>query len=172
MSRGVIKDLEGQRFGRLVVLCKTDKRVYRHVVWKCSCDCGNECFVQSTSLITGKTKSCGCLEDESRKNARITHHMSYTKIYKVWQGMRKRCFSTYHKNYKDYGGRGITVCDAWNKDFQVFYDYVSKLPHFGEEGYSIDRINNDGNYEPGNVRWATRKEQANNRRIRNGVKYD
>lgn len=80
--------------------------------------------------------------------------------------MRNRCFKTSHKNYKDYGGRGITVCKEWNESFQAFYDYVSQLPHFGEEGYSLDRIDNDGNYEPSNVKWSTWNEQANNRRKR------
>ena len=166
MSRWSIEDLTGQRFGRLVVVSKTEERIYRHVVWKCLCDCGNECLAPSNSLKTGRKQSCGCLMVESRGTARITHHMSGTKLYAAWQGMRKRCFSTYHKNYEDYGGRGITVCEEWNNDFQSFYDYVSQLPHFGEEGYSLDRINNDGNYEPGNVRWATGKEQASNRRKR------
>lgn len=167
MARGIIKDITGQRFGRLVVISKTDQRICRHVVWKCICDCGNECFVPSNSLRLGKKRSCGCLEIESRGIGRITHHMSDQKIYKNWQGMRKRCLKTYHKNYKDYGGRGIKVCEEWNESFQAFFDYVSQLPHFGEEGYSLDRINNDGNYEPGNVRWATHKEQSNNRRKRN-----
>lgn len=151
MGNGRIKDLTGQRFGRLVALNATDKRVNRAVVWECQCDCGNKHFVQSGSLLSGKTRSCGCLMDESRGVSRITHHMSNEKIYAVWQGMRKRCFSTYHKNYKDYGGRGITVCEEWNRNFLAFYDYVSKLPHYGEKGYSLDRIDNDGNYEPGNV---------------------
>lgn len=165
-NKGKIKDLTGQRFGRLTVIAKTDKRIYRHVVWECLCDCGNKHFVPSNSLIGGKTKSCGCFMEESRGISRTKHHMSNEKIYSVWQGMRKRCFSKYNKNYEDYGGRGITVCDEWNNSFQSFYDYVSKLAHFGEEGYSLDRINNDGNYEPGNVRWATQKEQVNNARKR------
>lgn len=164
MSRGKIKDLTGVRFGRLVVLSKTNERVHRHVVWRCKCDCGNECTIPSSSLTSGRTQSCGCLLQEARGVSRITHHMSNEKIYAVWQGMRKRCFSTYHKNYESYGGRGITVCQEWNESFEAFYDYVSQLPHFGEKGYSLDRINNDGNYEPGNVRWATAKVQANNRR--------
>ena len=167
LSRGKIKDHTNERFGRLLVLTQTNERTSsRHVVWKCLCDCGNECFVSSNSLVTRKTRSCGCLERESRGIGRITHHMSNTKIYKTWQGMRNRCFKAYHKNFKDYGGRGITVCDEWNNDFQIFFDYVSQLPHFGEEGYSLDRINNDGNYEPNNVKWSTQKEQANNRRKR------
>lgn len=164
MSRGKIKNLIGQRFGRLTVVAQTNERINRSVVWECKCDCGNTHYVQSNSLLTGRTQSCGCLLKERRGVARTTHHMSNEKIYAVWQGMRKRCFSTNHKNYADYGGRGITVCDEWNSSFEAFYNYVSQLPHFGENGYSLDRINNDGNYEPGNVRWATRKVQANNTR--------
>lgn len=105
--------------------------------------------------------------NESRGKGKTTHHKSNEKIYQVWQGMRKRCFYKSHKNYDCYGGRGITVCEEWNNSFQAFYEYVSELPHYGKKGYSLDRIDNDGNYEPGNVRWATQKEQCNNRRKRN-----
>ncbi len=164
MSRGKIKDLTGQRFGRLLVTEKTDKRIHRHVVWECVCDCGTKCFVKSSALTLGQTQSCGCFMRESRGVSRTTHHMSNKKIYQAWQAMRQRCSKPYNKNFKDYGGRGIRVFPEWESSFQKFYDYVSQLPHFGEQGYSLDRINNDGNYEPGNVRWATKTEQMNNTR--------
>ena len=106
---------------------------------------------------------------ESRK--RIYHGGKGTKLYEVWCSMKQRCFNPNNKRYKTYGGRGITVCEEWRNDFKTFYDYVSKLPHFGEEGRSIDRINNNGNYEPGNVRWATRKTQANNQQNTIRIEY-
>ena len=90
--------------------------------------------------------------------------MGGSKINGVWKDMKKRCFNTNCKAFEDYGGRGITVCQEWQDSFETFYGYVSQLPHFGEPGYSLDRINNDGNYEPGNVKWSTCKEQNNNRR--------
>lgn len=167
MSRGKIKDLTGIRFGRLVAVAKTEERIDRRVVWECKCDCGNMHHVQSNSLLSGKTRSCGCLEREHQKKfgeARTTHHQSRDKFYYLWQGMKQRCSNNNHKNYKDYGGRGITVCDEWKNSFEAFRDYVSQLPHFGESGYTLDRINNDGNYEPGNVKWSTQIEQCNNRR--------
>ena len=104
-------------------------------------------------------------------NNRRTHGMEGTKIYYIWQAMKKRCGNPNCENYRNYGGRGIAVCDEWKNNFQAFYDYVSQLPHFGEEGYSLDRINNDGNYEPDNVKWSTRLEQRHNqRRCKNGIK--
>lgn len=102
--------------------------------------------------------------NEARIINNTTHGMSEMPLYNVWRGMRSRCFLKTSKSYKNYGGRGIKVCDEWKENFQAFYDYVSQLPHFEEKGYSLDRIDNDGNYEPDNVKWSTRKEQANNRR--------
>lgn len=98
--------------------------------------------------------------------------MSGTKIYKVWKKIKYRCLNPNSREYKYYGARGITIAEEWKEDFQAFYNYVSQLPHFGEEGYSLDRINNDGNYEPGNLRYATPKEQARNTRKNVMVEYE
>ena len=161
---GNIKDLAGQRFGRLLVIEQDGRDNHRNIRWKCKCDCGNFKSITSGHLVSGRTKSCGCYMEESRNTRGITHGMSETPLYNIWRGMRSRCYLNTSGSYQDYGGRGIAVCEEWKDDFQAFYDYVSQLPHFGEKGYSLDRINNDGNYEPGNVKWSTRKEQANNRR--------
>lgn len=171
------KELTGKRFGRLIVVCKAEGRKNGCVLWNCKCDCGHEAVIQSGSLISGRTKSCGCIQKEKASEIaksgsnRKTHGMSRTKIHYVWQAMKKRCGNINSDNYSNYGGRGITVCDEWKNSFESFYDYVSNLPHFSEEGYSLDRINNDGNYEPGNVKWSTQLEQRNNqRRSNNGIK--
>ena len=141
-----------------------------HATWLCRCDCGNEVVVIGNNL-KKEAFSCGCFQKEMAKRAKTTHGKAHSKLHYVWVAMKQRCFNPKVKNFKDYGGRGITVCDEWKNDFQAFCDYVSKLPHFGEDGYSLDRINNDGNYEPGNVRWATRTEQNQNRRKRkDGIK--
>lgn len=161
----MIKDLTGQRFGRLMALEFAGIKKHR-AQWQCKCDCGNICVVDEHSLHIGNTKSCGCLQSER------FHGKSKTKIYRTWRGIKKRCLKPNHMNYKNYGGRGITVCDEWCDNFQAFFDYVSKLDHFGEEGYTLDRIDNNGNYEPGNVRWATDAEQRGNRRSSRLVEYD
>lgn len=164
------KNLKEKRFGRLVVLEQAEGKKNGCLLWKCKCDCGNEVVVPSGKLTSGRKRSCGCLQTEtaskiaSSGNNRRTHGMKRTKIYSIWNTMKFRCFNENAPNFNNYGGRGITVCDEWKDDFQSFYDYVSKLPHFGEDGYSLDRINNDGNYEPGNVKWSTRTEQNRNRR--------
>lgn len=93
-----------------------------------------------------------------------THGMTGSKIYRTWAHIKGRCYKETDKQYKDYGARGITMCTEWKNSFTVFYDYVSKLPNFNVHGYSLDRINNNGNYEPNNVRWADSKTQNNNKR--------
>lgn len=155
-----IIDLKGKKFGKLTVLERAKNKGCK-VAWKCVCECGNFTIARASDLRSGNTKSCGCLSYEPTN---FKHGHSQEPIEKTYNNMKQRCFNPKNKRFEDYGGRGITVCEEWKNDFQAFYDYVSALPHFGEKGYSLDRINNDGNYEPDNVRWATQKEQANNKR--------
>ena len=163
---GCFQDLTGQRFGRLIVAKRAENTKSGDARWMCKCDCGNETIVKAKHLKSGGTKSCGCLQKEIARDmlkARRTHGMSGTPIHKEWEAMKRRCYNPNTEKYYRYGGRGIVVCDRWRDSFEAFYEDVSKLLHFGEQGYTLNRINNDGNYEPNNVEWATQKEQANNR---------
>lgn len=149
-------NLTRQRFGRLVVTEPTKKRSSGSIVWKCVCDCGNECFISSGHLKSGDTSSCGCLALDTR----TTHGMHKTSIYSIWESMIQRCENPNNTNYKWYGARGIKVCERWHK-FENFYADVGNPP----EGMTLDRYpNNDGDYEPTNWRWATASEQVANSR--------
>ena len=164
-----VKDIKGKKFGYLTAIEPTAKRNRGNVVWRCQCDCGNIFETTAAALLRGTTISCGHYRrnkaSETAKNKkRKTHGLSNTKIYFVWQEIKQRCNNQKRPGYKNYGGRGISICKEWSDSFELFYLYVSKLEHFGEPGFSIDRINNDGNYEPGNVRYADRKTQYQNSR--------
>lgn len=153
-----IKDLTGLKFNRLTVvhLVGTDAR--GKAEWECRCDCGKTKVTNATNLKTGNTKSCGCLHSELSSARRKRHGLSSTRTYHVWRNMKARCNYPKHNRYYCYGGRGIRVCERW-ESFDNFLADMGKCP----DGMSIDRINNDGDYEPHNCRWATNEEQSYNK---------
>lgn len=156
------KDRVGDQHGRLTVISVAEKQGKR-VMWLCKCSCGNNKIIAGDNL--GYTKSCGCYQRERTIEAHFLHGHSIRETrnreYRSWQAMRSRCLQPSCDGYKDYGGRGITICKQWD-DFKVFlHDMGSRPPNT-----TLDRKNNDGNYEPSNCRWATPKEQANNTRRR------
>ena len=170
--KGLRKDLAGQVFNRLKVIEIDEVLSTRKTFWVCECICGNKKTIRSDSLQDGTVKSCGCLKKEQdRKNleANHSHKMSKTRIYTELQGMKSRCLNVDNKRYEHYGGRGIKICDEWLESFESFRDWAFK------NGYSsiltIDRINNDGNYEPVNCRWVDNKTQCNNRSSNIIIKY-
>jgi len=173
-------DLTGQKFGRLTVIEKAEKTKHGATKWRCKCECGNETFVISDELRKGATQSCGCYKKEISKilakehiaGKNKTHGKTGTLIYKEWSEMKRRCFNSHDTSFQYYGARGITVCEKWKNDFEAFYEDVSKLPNFGKEGYSLNRIDNNGNYEPDNVGWANDITQANNRRTTILINYN
>src|ERR1700722_3124386 len=170
------KDLSGKRFGRLLVIKRLPDSISeagnRTVCWACRCDCGKEVSVRVNNLRTC-SRSCGCLHRELASKAKTIH--GYSRIgkrspeYISWCGMKHRCYDKNDKRYSDYGGRGIVMCESWRASFTNFLSAVGFRP---SPQHSIDRYpNNNGNYEPGNVRWATRKEQNRNQRTNRWINF-
>lgn len=167
-------DLTGRRFGKLTVIEQCGKdRSGKNAIWLCDCDCGGNTKATTTHLRSGHTQSCGCLKQErfieggEKTRFKTKHNLCFTRLYRIWSGMKSRCYNPNEPKYHLYGGRGIGICDEWLNDVQAFHKWAM------ENGYAdnltIDRIDNDKGYSPDNCRWATIAEQNRNRRCCKGV---
>lgn len=158
-------NLTGRKFGKLTAIKIDYKSKDYKTFWLCKCDCGNYTSVYVSKLTTGKTKTCGCSRTTDPHNYK--HGLRHTRLYRIWANMKTRCYNKMDPHYSRWGGRGVKICNEWINDFKAFYDWAIKNGY--QDNLSIDRINNDGNYEPNNCRWATIKQQNNNKRNVKGV---
>lgn len=164
-------DIIGKRYGNLIVIKKIENSQKNDFL--CKCDCGTEKVICKSSLINGLTKSCGCLIKKGKENHFYKHGLNNTRIYKIYFSMKKRCYQPKDISYKNYGGRGIIICDEWldKKDgFMNFYNWAMQNGY--KDNLSIDRIDNNGNYEPDNCRWTTKTFQNNNKRNNINIKFN
>lgn len=170
---GRIKDLTGMKFGRLTVLRQIGLSIDRRSIdWLCACECGNEKVVRSKYLLKGSIKSCGCMkhENHNRYNHFKKHGLWKHRLYRIWALMKARCNNPNRKEYPNYGGRGIKVCKEWSEDFLKFYNWAINNEY--KDTLTLERSNNDGDYEPSNCKWATKIEQARNTRRNHKILFN
>ena len=156
---GKFEDLTGKTFNRLTVIKRAEIEK-KEVYYLCKCTCGNEKIIRGKDLKYNKIKSCGCLNKEKTIERNTKHSLRHTRIYRIWLLMKNRCLNSKYHLFKNYGGRGITVCNEWKNDFVKFYDWSMNNGY--NDTLTIDRIDVNGNYEPSNCRWATKLQQQRN----------
>lgn len=157
-------DVTGNKYSRLTAIRFSHKQKPRNHYWVFKCDCGNEKIIKKTHVTNGKTLSCGCYSQERKDKMKIGA-ITRNPLHNTWEAMKARCSNKNNHAYKDYGGRGIKVCARWKDSFKNFLEDMGERP----DGGSLDRIDNDGNYETSNCRWATKKQQGRNRRTNKNI---
>lgn len=165
-----LKDMEGFEFNGCKVISRAGVDKWGQATWECLCECGNTFVATGGNIRSGNTNSCGCFKVTKTREINTTHGDSRTRLYNIWYGIKRRCYSPSHGSYKHYGKRGITMSEEWKSDYNSFKCWA--LSNGYEEDLTIDRIDNDGNYTASNCRWVDMKTQGRNRRGNRFIKYD